>query len=258
MEKVNEYLDRMKIKKTFFRGLNETDVYKVIDKVCSIYEEEIEDRDSLFKVKVEENEQLTVELNSVKKKLSEKTGEKDKILSQAQIIQKRYNEKVRENEHLSSIISSYSLVQEELRVKGEKDAMKIREEAKKEALLIIKTAKQEKEEMELQLFELEAERKRILQGLKVVQQFCVRTHDAVKEIQSQQNESGIDKVSDDELDKIIEMANEVKKESENKGKKSEELKNKETKKDKVYVYKNNENSDCPENNNNDELESFGT
>ena len=41
MSKVDNYLKKLKIKKTRFGGFDETDVYNVLQNVCDIYEEEI-------------------------------------------------------------------------------------------------------------------------------------------------------------------------------------------------------------------------
>lgn len=194
MSKVDNYLKKLKIKKTRFGGFDETDVYNVLQNVCDIYEEEIRE------IQSNNTKQMAQYENNVKKEIRELT-EKVKRL-------KRSNESYhRENERLMGTVSSCVTIKEELCkqaeieaekvreqvtkeanniiAQAEKEAERIREQARKEANQICKDSKKEKMELEKQNEDLKGAQKNLIQSLNVIQRFCVRTQKEIQVLKGQ-------------------------------------------------------------------------
>ena len=172
LKKIDNYLNGVKIKRAHFGGFDETDVYKVLDKVCNMYELEIEQNQT-------KNAAQTVQTeNSFKKKIRE--------LSEAVRFLEKENETYkRENVRLTAIVSQCMAIKEEISIQAEKEAEKIKKQAEKEASEMRKRAQMEadqickdsrkvKEELTLEIEELKKAKNNMIQSFTVIQRFCGR------------------------------------------------------------------------------------
>lgn len=197
MSKVENYLKKVQIKRVHFGGLDETDVYNVLQKVCDIYEEEIQ------QIKSNNTKQMAqYEKNAVK--------EIQELIEKAKRLKQSTEAYRRENERLMGTVSSYLTIKEELCKQAENDAEKVREhatkeaenilaqaekeaegirvQAKREANQICKDSKNEKENLEKQVEELKGTKKNLIQSLNVIQRFCVRTQKEIQVLRGQDTE----------------------------------------------------------------------
>lgn len=190
MIKVDKYLNDLKIKRVHIGGLDETAVYKALEKVCDLYEDEliVRQRNS--------REQIALIENSLKKRIRA-------IEEQTKYLEKENEIYRRENERLAAIVSPCMNIKEELSQQAEKEAEKIRkqaekeadhiciqaekeageirEQAKKDSEKICADSRKEKQELLAEVDTLKKAKNNILQSLNVIQRFCISTQ---KEIQT--------------------------------------------------------------------------
>lgn len=173
VKKVDNYLNGVKIKRAHFGGFDETDVYKVLDKVCNIYEAEMEQNQSKNAAQILQSE------NNYKKKIRE-------LSEETKYLEKENETYRRENERLTALVSQCMTIKEELGIQAEKEAEKIKNQAVNEAAEILrqaeleaeqiyKDARKTKEELMIQITELKKAKNNIVQSFNVIQRFCGRT-----------------------------------------------------------------------------------